>query len=205
MNKKRLFAFICLIAAAIIGFVVLYRYIDSVPVSFTATNIQKITVKNADGAVLHESSDPSAFSVRIPKQTTIEVGFVGREGYETSSRNERIGNKPKTVSIKPYYSTSRLARLSANEQGALTAALQKAYSPVIAQYSLSDFKLYHFGEWASVTLRRADTQASRTDSYRVILKKESGAWSVETSPALLFYENSHKTVPVDILRQVNYS
>ena len=125
INKKKLLAFIFLITACVVGFVVVYRYFDSVPVSFTAINLEKISIKTSTGAVLHESANPSNFSVRVPKQTTIEVEFNGKEGYETNTKNERIGNKPKTISIKPYYSESRLAKLAANEEMTLIAVLKK--------------------------------------------------------------------------------
>lgn len=205
MNKKKLLALVCLVVAGIIGFVVLYRYFDSVPVSFTTTNVQKITIKSSVGSVLHESTDSSTFSVRIPKQTSVSVEYAGKPGYETGARSERVGNKSKSVSVKPYYSTSRLAELAKTEQAALTAALKKQYSPVVNGYSLSDFRLYHFGEWASAALRRSGIQAGRIDTFKVILHKEDGVWVVGASPALLFYEKNHKTIPVDILHQINYS
>lgn len=204
MNRK-IFIAVLLMFVGVIAYVTIYNYFQSVPVLFTIKNVKEVTIKNSAGSVVHQETNPSNISVRIPKQTSVSVEFTGNDGYETGTRSYQIGKEKDTININAYYSEQVLAARAVTERDAVSASIGKVYPSVINQYGILAIHTYHYGEWASVELRRTGTRSESSDIFKTVLKKESGVWVIKAEPGLLFYEKDYRHVPLDILRAVNYS
>ena len=107
--------------------------------------------------------------------------------------------------IEPFYSKEHLTALAESERSLISKDINNYQADISKLYTLNNYTLYHFGEWASVTLEWKGEYSQNSDSQRVVLKKESGDWKVVGEPSILFFYKNYPDIPTDILRSVNNS
>ncbi len=184
------------------GALVVFNYLDSVPVSLNTKNISIIKVSSGSGDISVEKKGDN-FLFRAPKNSMVSVDYVGISGFDSGSRSFSIGVTPKTIKLEPYYSQDRLRGLLINELPLITNVLRSKISG-ISDYKITKPVLYHYGEWSSVQLERKGLYSSNSDTLSVVLYKEdSSAWRIAASPDILFFYKNYPKIPTDILDQVN--
>lgn len=106
-----------------------------------------------------------------------------------------------SVAVSPSYTSSKLATLLANEQPAITQALQAEYPDFSQNYGIADEQLYEQGNWYGAVLTPS---APTSDALRVILQKQGGSWGVVTDPPQISIgEPSFPNIPTDVIESVD--
>jgi len=202
-TRKYILFFISGVIALIAGYIVIYNYLNSTDITINTKNISSYNVK-LSGSIIHSSTQKDDI-VRVPKSSNISIEFKGIDGYETNTREISIGQSPKSITVEPFYSKERLATLAESERSLISKNINTYNTDISKLYTLSDYTLYRFGEWACVTLEWKGKYSQNSDDQRVILKKESDDWKVVGEPSILFFYKNYPDIPIDILRSVNNS
>jgi len=202
-TRKYILFFIIGIVTLITGYVVAYNYLNSTDLTISAKNIASYNV-TLSGSIIHSSTQKSD-AVRVPKSSNISIEFKGVDGYETNTKEIQIGQSPKSITVEPFYSKEHLATLIESERSLISKSTNDYQTNISNLYTLDNFTLYHFGDWASVTLKWKGEYSQNSDNQKVILKKESGNWKVIGEPSILFFYKNYPDIPTDILRSVNNS
>lgn len=134
---------------------------------------------------------------------TYVISYQPEDGYN----QEDIRFSPKdrvSINIDPYYSQDKLNTILEGEFEGIKATLNQKYSQLYL-YEVQKGKLYHKGEWYGTTLQYIGDDYDNSDTLRVVLKKNSsGGWDVVTNPPSITLDKyTHKTIPIDILTDVN--
>jgi len=202
-TRKYILFFIVGIITLIAGYIVIYNYLNSTDLTINTKNISSYNVR-LSGSIIYSSTQKNDV-MRVPKSSHVSVEFKGADGYETSSREISIGQSPKSITVEPFYSKEHLAALAESERSSISKNINNYQADISKLYTLSDYTLYHFGEWACVTLEWKGEYSQNSDDQRVILKKESSDWKVVGEPSILFFYKNYPDIPIDILRSVNNS
>ena len=115
----------------------------------------------------------------------------------------RVSGDKTSFDIKPYYSDSHLASLLVNETTTLHGVIHTTY-PTTTQYVIGTGRLYELGDWYATTLTPQETETNpHPDIHYVILHKTNNTWQVIGKPSLYFTYANNKTIPRDIIKDVN--
>ncbi len=202
-TRRYIILFITLVVLVVVGYIFTYNYFNSTELTISTKNIESYTIKLSTSTI--SSSTDKTTTVRVPKLSTVSVDFKGTNGYETGRREITVGQSSESVSIEPFYSKEHLAELASSEKTQLDTATLQYKSSITTLYSIKSHKLYHFGEWASVTLVWKGEYSQNSDDLKVILKKEGKNWKIVGEPSILFFYKNYPDIPVDVLRGTNTS
>lgn len=204
MNKKYIILLLVVAALFIGGYIFIYNLLSSTTLTVSTKNTASFVVTLSDAQIA--SSSEKLTTIRIPKYSEVTLKFVGVEGYEASSKEVTIGDSPESIAIDPAYSEERLASLVADEQPKISSVISSSQSKIDSLYTINDYTLYHFGEWASAKLIWKGEYSQNSDTLKVILHKEPGGeWEIAADPSIVFYHKNNPEIPIDILRKVNQS
>lgn len=201
---KPVLYFIISLTIFISGYIFIYNYFSFVDITITPKNTVSFTILDTSSSkVLFKSNSQTVSKIRVPKYSGITIHYTGKNNYETNIQNIKISDESKDINLDPYYSREYLDTLLEDEKDSITQSVN-SYDHVIRDtYSVSDVRLYHFGEWASATLTWKGEYGQNTDSQHIILKKKDNSWSVIGEPSIVFFYKNNPDTPVDIIEQVN--
>lgn len=201
---KPVLYFIISLTVFISGYIFIYNYFNSVKVTITSKNVASFTVLDtSSNKVLLKSKAQATSELRIPKYSNVTIHYTGKNNYETNIQNVKVSNKPVEINLNPYYSTEYLATLLGDEKGLITQSINDYDHIIEDAYSISDIRLYHFGEWASATLNWKGDYGQNTDTQHIILRKKDNSWNIIGEPSIVFFYKNNPDTPIDILEQVN--
>lgn len=127
---------------------------------------------------------------------------VTNEGFDNSSVSFNV-SKDATITVKTSYSTEKLHSLLEEVRTSIHEVILGEYPFVNKDYIFGDESLHNKGEWYSAKLIQRVSGGNQPDIYRVIVHKENKVWTISTQPALSISIESNKSIPEDIIRQVN--
>ena len=109
-----------------------------------------------------------------------------------------------TLTVKPGYSTRKLAELATTELGAVQGALLQKYPSVINGFEVNNLALVQRGEWAGIILTPVGMDTSNPEGYyRAILHKVNSQWQVVGAPRIVLTLDNTPTVSRELLTSVN--
>lgn len=142
------------------------------------------------------------------KKGSYVLQYDAKDNYRDYFDTVELKDKRQTVSLSPDYSDEYLAKLLDAEINGIKKEILQKYPKVSQLYDIQKGRLYKKGDWYGTTLvYKGSVQGAnlfKTDTLRVILKKENGTWALKTTPpTILITKSAHPDVPEDILRSVN--
>lgn len=202
MNKRLITGYLVIVIGILVVGLIVYYFQNTTILTIKSENVSSTTVKR-DGNFDVSKSDDS-FDVRVFKHSITLISYEGAAGFSHGETNIKVGESKKDVSISPYFSTERLRELAENEKDSVIKAINSSNSKM-SGYKIVDYKLYHFGDWASAQLDWRGDYEQNTDSLRVILNKKSNRWVVLSYPQIVYFSENYPEIPEDILESVNKS
>jgi hypothetical protein len=178
--------------------------------TFTLTFYHVSEVKIYKTASLDSGKDPKAIKTITTSGTSVKLHkgdytlfYTGAKDYESKYKEIQIKYNGQTATIDPGYSKEKLAQIIEEEGPAIFSTLSSKY-PNINLYSVQNGKLYRNGEWYGTTLKYQGVDQYNSDTLRVVLHKENGAWVLKSVPPdIILSKFNHPDVPQDILSDVN--
>ncbi len=134
--------------------------------------------------------------------------YDAKDNYQDRFVEINLTDKKQEVNLTAEYSEEYLNKVLDGETASINQAIQERFPEVKDLYSIQKGKLYKDGSWYGTTLvykaKATGPDLFKTDTLRVVLKKENNRWSVKTDPPnIMLSKYSYPETPVDILRQVN--
>lgn len=195
---------------SVIGFVVVAVIGFGFYWSSTASVIFLIHT-DVSSAVLFSQDDTGT----LTKVSDIKDGVsqrLGKGTYAVVPDGDHIDPNPipvtvegdTTVVINPDYSTTFLASLLGAEAEAITTAVSQQYPAVMQGYSIKTLQLFKKGEWAGGILAPNEfDEQNPVNIHHIVLKKESGKWTVAGTPQLILTTSNTPGIPREILQATN--
>lgn len=221
MIKKYLISLIVIVLAGLVGMAIYGYFQTTTLVTINYQDVNSISIVDQSQKVIKKLSS-SGEHIRLAKAQTFSVVYTAQDGFKDG--RQTFSSSDTNVTVKPYYSDSRLANLYTEEAAAITTALNDAYPAAPVLYVIDHQKLYHYGDWFGAKLTYKGKDIFNDDTLKVIAHKENNTWVIVTNPpmpSLNSYNTangdgakdgdddhhhspaSHITVPIDILRAVN--
>lgn len=177
--------------------VVNYKNIDKINV-YTTTNYDRGKLQQK-AAVIKKSGHKT----HLPKGSYTLV-YGASTDYSGGIRKVSLGEAAATVSIKPYYSQTKLDSSTDRELPAIKKVLLNKYPLISDLYNIQRGLLYHYGEWYTTTLQYKGDDYAASDTLKLVMHKEKNQWLIKTSPPNVYLPSSvYKNIPSDILDDIN--
>lgn len=181
--------------------VVNYENINSVSI-FSG---EKITDRPGQKPV--KTISRSGQEVRLKKGKYI-LQYDAKDNYLDYFVTVDLSSRRQAVNLSPDYSDEYLDKLLDGELSNIKMSIETKYPKVKKLYAVQRGKLYKKGDWYGTTLvykgNATGANLFKTDTLRVILKKENNQWVVKTDPpSILLSKYVYPDIPIDILRNVN--
>lgn len=178
-----------------------YDNVKSVSI-FSAKTIYD--TKNEKPAKIISSSGQN---VKLKKGSYI-LQYAAEDNYQSGFATLNLQSNHQAVNLSPGYSDTYLNKMLDEQLGSIKASIIEKYPLVDQLYTIQRGRLYRQGEWYGTTLTyKADATGGnlfKTDTLRVVLKKENGQWVVKTNPpTILLSKYDYPDIPEDVLRNVN--
>ena len=169
-------------------------------VTFSLENTSSITVYNSKDKEMASLSSNGDIKLQDGKYYVIPSG----EGVATDKINFTVEGEDKTISINPPLTRDHLEKMLEKELPTIKVVISKKYGSLVDDYTLDNGSLYHHGEWFGGLLKlKVNDLRNLTDSYRIVLHKEDGEWTVIHRPEYILTSSRYSEVPVDILKDIN--
>lgn len=121
---------------------------------------------------------------------------VSGEEYNPERVAFTVGEDGADVTVDPNFSEARLNEVYSDEQASITSALE----PYIRDQTRVSFaNVYKKGDWAAAIIEYQIDPRELPDSYRVVLKKDGGTWSVVIPPTIAIQKSEYPEVPENII------
>jgi ribosomal protein L24 len=107
------------------------------------------------------------------------------------------------VSINDFkYTEQKLQSLLSTESPEIESLVNSSYPIPMSSYTIQSSRLYYTGQWYGALLVPKD--ALNQDTYRIVLKKKDGRWSVVTTPpSIILSQPVYPNIPFDVLSDLN--
>ncbi len=159
---------------------------------------------NSDGP----DADTKVGTVHGTKVFSLQPGkyYAIAEGtkYDQSQTGFTIDTKDIAVTVAPGYSDSYLTGLLKQDAAAIKAVITTRYASIIGNYTVNPGKLYLDGTWYGTTIVGNSPGAGQQgDTYRTVLHKVNGTWTIAAAPEIILTIPDHKDIPTSILTDLN--
>jgi hypothetical protein len=115
-----------------------------------------------------------------------------------------VYKKDMSVVVSPAYSKTHLDTVLKTEQSAITTSFLTRYSHIISNYVVCNGSLYDRGQWYAATLsQKKQSPADSVDTYRFVMKKEGGTWSIVANPRIVLSKFDFNDIPIAVLSNAN--
>lgn len=108
-----------------------------------------------------------------------------------------------TINIQPDFSSNFLSEILKQERPAIITAIRNAYPKLIDTYTIAEETLFKKGEWYGATISKNINPRDVTDTYRIVMYKESGVWKIIHYPEIILTTARFPNVPLEILTRIN--
>lgn len=211
MNKRSITTIIvtCLIIGIIIAGALTYKYFSSFQkVTFTIEQGVSVALYRRSDSGSDSTNDDTKISTLSHSQTvSLQPGgyYVIPEGnlYDQSQIGFTVADKPVSVAVDPAFSQVHLKTLLDGELSTIKSVLLAKYPQITTNFTLNVGTLYRDGSWYGTTLVQKAAPGNNGDVYRTVLHKVSGVWKIAAIPQLLITAPDNKTIPEDILKDLN--
>jgi hypothetical protein len=177
-------------------------------VTVTYHHAKRVLLYKTSALDAGKSPKPAATITASGTSTKLRSGnytafYEGESGYESKYQPVDISTNHQVLKFEPGYSQERLEQMRRAEYPAIVAALQAKY-PRIGLYTIAPGQLFRQGEWYGTRLVYRGNDIFNSDTLRVVLHKEGGAWVIKTDPpSILLSSVTFPDVPKDVLRDTN--
>jgi hypothetical protein len=140
---------------------------------------------------------------KIKRGDYVYVASRPSKDYAPIIKPLSLGTTRVLVSINDFkYTDQKLQSLLITESPGIETLINNSYPLPMANYSIVSPKLYYTGQWYGALLVPKD--ALNQDTYRIVLKKKDGRWSVVTTPpSIILSQPVYPNIPFDILSDLN--
>lgn len=193
---------------AVLVFIVLS---SSVFVWWRLTNFRDITIDIVKPSVSVKIVDVNKNSITtIKRSATINLQDGTYFAYPIGSDIDETPikfttNKDMTrITIDPSISLGTLRTTLEQEREDIVAAIITKYPNNISQFTIDRGQLLRQGDWYITTLvyKKASNDNPR-DTYKVIVQKIDGVWTVVGSPQIIPTKYNFPDVPIDIIENAH--
>lgn len=200
MNSKRLvlISFFILIGTALIFGIFEFFSYKNITFDIKEEGVSIKVVRTSDNKEVAISNGSSVVKLKEGSYTY----SINTEGYSDKSTDLEV-TKSTTITVYPELSKDKLNALLQNTRDSVRASLVSKYPFVSNEYLFGDEQLHNKGEWYSVKLIQKVSGGNQPDVYRTVLHKEGETWKISAKPALYISINSNKSIPENVIRQVN--
>lgn len=216
MNTKgKIFLFLFGLVLLILAWLGVRHFLALGTLVVNYENINSISIYGVDGLDSHGDADEKPVKTigRSGEEISLEKGsyilqYDAADNYQDHFVAIELNEKRQTVNISPEHSQEYFDKILDSEIDSIDKVIQEKYPKTKSLYEIQRGSLYKDGEWYGTTLLykggiRGDNFL-KTDTLRIILKKENGQWAIKTNPPnILFNKYAYPDVPEDILRSVN--
>lgn len=153
-------------------------------------------------------SDTKVGTVKGSKTFSLQPGkyYAVPQGnkYDQSQVSFTVDTKDISVSVNPGLSDHYLIDMLKQESAAIMNVLTTKYASIIGNYTVNPGKLYLDGSWYGTTLvGKSPGPGELGDTYRTVLHKINGTWTVAAIPELVLTAPEHTDIPASILSDLN--
>jgi hypothetical protein len=176
-------------------------------------NINSVSIFSGEKITDRDGQKPLKTITRPGQEIKLRKGsyvlqYDAADNYRDYFVNINLKDKRQAVSISPDYSDKYLNELLDGQISSIKESIEAKYPKVRKLYDIQRGRLYKKADWYGTTLvyKGSATGADlfKTDTLRVVLKKENSGWMVKTNPPnILLSKYVFPDIPEDILRNVN--
>jgi hypothetical protein len=205
MSRFKIIVFFVIGIAFIIGLFV-WQYTSSLhTVKFSVTTGLSVKIyKVVNGVNQQPEVSTINSSTSLQFQNSNFCAVPGDTKYDETPVCFTVDNKDSSVVIEPNYSTDYLAQQLPAQLDKINSVINEKYSGIIDRFTLQTGQLFGRGEWYGTTLtQRVASQSDQGDVYRMLLKNNSGTWTVVAYPQIVLSKYTYPDVPHSVLDEVN--
>ena len=140
---------------------------------------------------------------KIKRGDYVYVASRPSKDYAPIIKPLSLGTTRVLVSINDFkYTDQKLQSLLITESPGIENLINNSYPLPMTNYSIVSPNLYYTGQWYGALLVPKD--ALNQDTYRIVLKKKDGRWSVVTTPpSIILSQPVYPNIPFDVLSDLN--
>jgi hypothetical protein len=195
--RKNIVVIGIILIVAIIGFGVLFWFVQNKPVRFTLEG-------NGYSVIIYDDENkqittiPNSGTIRLTEGTYTYK--VSGDMYDDGLIDFTVQGQTTDVKVSPKLSSGRLNELLAKEQLPIETSLKNQY--LATTYTITALSLYEEGDWAAGTLQLVVDPRQLPDTYRFVMKKEGQNWKVVVTPRIVITQADFPNVPKNILHSL---
>jgi hypothetical protein len=212
MNRRNIVLAVCAVLLLIVSYSIYRNYQNRYQYLILSSN-QSFEFKlykhgsSLDGLDYNDKgmifSSNKSGKYKIKRGAYIYVASRPSKDYAPIIKPLSLSTTRVLVSINDFkYTDQKLQSLLITESPGIENLINNSYPLPMANYSIASPKLYYTGQWYGAVLVPKD--ALNQDTYRIVLKKKDGRWSVVTTPpSIILSQPVYPNIPFDILSDLN--
>ncbi len=212
-TRKHLVALMFSILLAVGAFMGVRYFLSLKTLVVSFENISSVSIYKTKDLDDGNAKEPLKKIVDSGQDVTLPRGnytlqYEASKNYQSGFKQVELVEKNQSINLSPEYSDDYLNEVLDGELGSIKKAIINKYPKVKSLYSIQQGRLYGKGEWYGTALVYKGSflgaDMFKSDTLRIVLKKENNKWVVATNPPdIILTSISYPDIPVDILRNTN--